>query len=304
MRKGGFAEHSNRGALPLRRASRTESAHDGDAVQLMYTVVGGAIQTLTLPRASTCVLPGIPWGAFDELLTPAFWRGQAWQHDLLGTYRDLRLGRTLIEELAACLLGGFGMRAELGLTAFSRLRDRGLLVGCPSPQALEAVLSEPFIIDGRSRGYRFPRQKARYLSACLRQLDQVEPHASDVALRDQLALLPGIGLKTASWIVRNHRGSSQVAIIDVHILRAGRRMGLFTEAQQPQDHYRELEAAFLKFADAIEVPAARLDALMWDYMRRFSASIPAAPALRALNAGAQARRPPSRQRPGAVRAPG
>jgi thermostable 8-oxoguanine DNA glycosylase len=238
----------------------------------MYTVVDGVLQKLTLPRASACVLPGIPWGAFDELLTPAFWRGQAWQHELLGTYRDLRLGRTLSEELAACLLGGFGMRAELGLAAFARLRERGLLVGCPSSQSLEAALSEPFIIDGRPIGYRFPRQKARYLSACLRQLEQVELHASDAALRDELALLPGIGLKTASWIVRNYRGSSRVAIIDVHILRAGRRMDLFTEDQEPQRHYRELEDAFLRFADALKVPAAKLDALMWDYMRRFGNS--------------------------------
>jgi thermostable 8-oxoguanine DNA glycosylase len=273
-------------------------------VQLMYTVVDGVLRELALPRANTCVLPGIPWGAFEELLTPAFWRGQAWQHALLGTYEDLRLGRTLIEEMAACLLGGFGMRAELGLAAFARLRDRGLLVGCPSSLILEAALSEPFVIYGRPCGYRFPRQKARYLSACLRQLNETEVHASDAALRDQLALLPGIGLKTASWIVRNHRGSSQVAIIDVHILRAGRRMGLFTEDQEPQRHYRELEAAFLKFADAIEVPAATLDALMWDYMRRFQASIPTASVFRKLSVGARAARHPRRQHPEAVQLPG
>ncbi len=265
---------------------------DGEAVQqLMYTVVGDALQSLPLPPASACVLPGIPWGAFDELLTPAFWRGQVWQHELLGTYRELRLGRTLVEELAACLLGGFGMRAELGLAAFSRLRARGLLVERPSAQRLEAALSEPFIIEGRPCGYRFPRQKARYLSACLRQLEEVDLGASDAELRDSLARLPGIGLKTASWIVRNHRGSNAVAIIDVHILRAGRSMGLFSEEQEPQRHYRELEAAFLKFADALEVPAATLDALMWDYMRR-------------LSVGARAAPPPSRPRPGAGRLPG
>ena len=48
---------------------------------------------------------------------------------------------------------------------------------------------------------------------------------SPVALRDWLLAIPGIGPKTASWIVRNRTGSSAVAIIDVHILRAGTSAG-------------------------------------------------------------------------------
>jgi hypothetical protein len=126
-------------------------------VQVMYSVMGGAVQKLPLPQPDSHVLPGIPWGAFDELLTPAFWRGQAWQHEKLGSYRDLRLGRTLSEEVAACMLGGFGMKAELGLAAFARLRDQGLLVGTPTVEALEVALSRPFVIHSRTCGYRFPR---------------------------------------------------------------------------------------------------------------------------------------------------
>ena len=82
--------------------------------------------------------------------------------------------------------------------------------------------------------------------------------------------LPGIGAKTASWIVRNHRGSDAVAIIDIHILRAGRHIGVFPVSWQPQRHYTQLECAFLKFAEALGVRASLLDALIWDYMRRIS----------------------------------
>jgi hypothetical protein len=122
-------------------------------------------------------------------------------------------------------------------------------------------------------------------------------------LRDRLAELPGIGLKTASWIVRNYRGSSEVAIIDVHILRAGRHIGLFAQDQEPQRHYRELEAAFLAFATALEVPAAMLDGLMWDYMRRLPASILVSTSTRKLKGNVPSRQRPSREHLQAVPGP-
>jgi len=240
--------------------------------QVMYATLDGRQHRLVLPTATSLLMPGVTWGRFDELLTPAFWRGQAWQHDSLGTYRDVRLGRTLVEEVAACLLGGFGMPAELGLSAFARLRDRGLLRASTSAADLERSLSEPLLIGERIRSYRFPRQKARYLAACLRELHSLPESESDVELRNQLTDLPGIGFKTASWIVRNHRSSSAVAVIDVHILRAGQYIGLFSREWNPQSHYKMLEEEFLRFAKALAVPAAQLDALIWDYMRRLSSA--------------------------------
>jgi thermostable 8-oxoguanine DNA glycosylase len=242
-------------------------------MQTMYAVLDGAICHLQLPPPKTSVLPNIRWGSFDELLTPAYWKGQAWQHQRLGTYQDLRLGRSLIEELAACLLGGYGMPAELGLAAYRRLRDRGLLIAVPKVKEVERALSEPFLTPGgQRRHYRFPHQKARYLVASLKELLEIEPPADDLALRNLLMTFPGIGPKTASWIVRNHRGSDAVAIIDVHILRAGRHLGLFPTSWEPQRHYIQLESAFIQFATALGVRAAILDALMWDYMRRLTAS--------------------------------
>ena len=243
----------------------------GDAMQKMYAVVEGTICQLLLPTSDSQLLPGIRWGSFDELLTPAYWKGQAWQHERLRTYDDLRLGRSLIEELAACLLGGYGMPAELGLAAFRRLRDRGLLATVPTIAEVENALAEPFVTpQGLTRHYRFPRQKALYLAASLQAMEHIEPPRSDVALRDLLMELPGIGPKTASWVVRNHCGSDAVAIIDIHILRAGRHIGLFPVSWQPQRHYIQLESAFLEFATALGVRTSLLDALIWDYMRRIT----------------------------------
>jgi len=233
----------------------------------MHACVGGGIQHFELPDPSDCVLPGVPWGAFDELSTPAYWAGQAWQHTMLGNFQDHSLGRTLAEELAACLLGGYGMPAEVGLNAYQRIRSLGLLDRIPDASILEIELSRPMMIKGRQWTYRFPRQKARYLAGSLQGLSDVDQCADDVSLRNQLTQLPGIGLKTASWIVRNLRRSNAVAIIDVHILRACRQMGVFDAELSPERDYITLENRFLIFADALGIPPSTLDGLMWNYMR-------------------------------------
>jgi thermostable 8-oxoguanine DNA glycosylase len=243
-------------------------APEGDAVQVMYAVFDGIVSELRIPPPDAPVLPRIPWGAFDDLLTPAYWKGQAWQHEHFGTYRNLRLGGTLLEEVTACLLGGYGMKAELGLAAFGRLREHGLLTPKTSAATLEKALATPFLLQGQLRRYRFPAQKAKYLGAFLAEVERFVEPDNDLQLRDGLAELPGIGLKTASWVVRNYRRSNAVAIIDIHVLRAGRHIGLFQADWIPQRHYAFLEEAFLRFSDALGVEAGILDGLIWDYMRR------------------------------------
>ena len=236
-------------------------------MQVMYTCVDGEIKQFELPDPGDWVLPGVVWGAFDQLMTPAYWAGQAWQHAFLRTYEDLSLGRSLAEELAACLLGGYGMPAALGLSAYQKLRSLGLLEGTPEASLLEDVLSEPMVIGNRQRMYRFPHQKARYLAGCLAGLSQIDQSLDDVAFRNSLTSLPGVGLKTASWIVRNMRQSNSVAIIDVHILRVCREMGVFAPKLSPERDYIALENEFLIFAEALGTPAFSLDGLIWSYMR-------------------------------------
>ena len=150
-------------------------------------------------RSDSSSFPGPPslyypefCGGVDELSTPAYWAGQAWQHAMLRTYEDLSLGRSLAEELAACLLGGYGMPAAVGLMAYKRVRELGLLEIKPADVTIEAVLSEPVFVDGRNWTYRFPRQKAKFLSQCLQRLDEIDTTSDDIAFRNQLTRLPGM----------------------------------------------------------------------------------------------------------------
>lgn len=221
-----------------------------------------------LPCPFTEVLPGVNWGLAEEIFTPAFWKYQAHMKRVSGQYCHYRLGRTLLEEVSVCLLGGYGMPAELGLAAFDRLKDQDLLSGWATADEIEQALSMPFVVFENLRNYRFARQKARYLSSALAELRESTLPKDEKACRDYLTTLNGIGPKTASWVVRNHFGSNAVAILDIHIVRAGIAIGIFDENADTARQYYQLEDQFLTFCLALEESASLLDALMWDYMRR------------------------------------
>jgi thermostable 8-oxoguanine DNA glycosylase len=223
---------------------------------------------LSLPAPDTEVMSNVVWGRFEDVFTPAFWAAQAWM-DSSHTDGNFSLGRSLAEELVACLLGGHGAPAEVGLAAFQRvathLREHG-----PTLSHATAIdlLSRPLAVNGRWVRYRFANTRARYLVGSLQALPHIqESELDDTELRNRLCALPGIGLKTASWIVRNQRGSDQVAILDVHIMRAGIMMGVFEKGSSPARGYLGLEARFLTFCRAVGVRPSQMDAVMWRTMR-------------------------------------
>lgn len=138
------------------------------------------------------------------------------------------------------------------------------------PSAFFAALRGPFVIFGRARAirYRFAAQRAMRLSeATAYFLSQGPPPRAALDLREWLLGIPGVGLKTASWIVRNQLGSDEVAIVDVHLWRAGVRAGIFPDNWRLPRDYCRFERAFLLFARVGGVPPSGLDALIWDEQR-------------------------------------
>ncbi len=216
------------------------------------------------------VVPGVRYGRQEWVPTPAFWVAMA---DLEGDEVDDYVsskGTPLAEDLAFCLLGGYGVKMELNRAAWERLNGAGALRAdqVPSPAEFEALLSEPLLVNGRLQKYRYPRQRAGRLNFALESIRTTPPDTNDpIAFRNSMMRLPGIGPKTASWIVRNHVGSDDVAILDVHVLRAGKMIGLFPEAYRLPRDYEALERKFLTFAQALRVRASVLDAIMWREMR-------------------------------------
>lgn len=230
----------------------------------------GVEHDVLLPPPEAELLSGINWGNPCELFTPAYWYAQYLMRGAVNTKSGgHRIGQTFAEELTACILGGYGIPAEIGLAAFCRLREESLISGlCTDQQVLERRLQEPLWVQGRFVKYRFWRKKAMYLSAAFGAIKTQEFSTSDaLMLKTRLMALPGVGPKTASWVVRNWLGSDQVAILDIHVVRAGLLMNLFSPEDDVARDYPSMEAKFISFSQALGVPTSDLDALIWGMMR-------------------------------------
>lgn len=230
------------------------------------SVCSGTISIcVELPPADREVLPGVCWGAIEAFSTPAHWAYQVLARRIESRVIRYRLGNSLREEVGACLLGGHGIPASVGVAAFEQLRAKGAFNGKRRSEAMiYAWLSEPLAVDGRTVRYRFARQKAGYLAAALRKLDGAcLPESSGRALRDALLAFPGVGYKTASWIARNWLDADDVAILDIHILRAGVVGGFLDPELTVERHYRELEEQFLSFSRGLGVRPSELDSVIW-----------------------------------------
>jgi thermostable 8-oxoguanine DNA glycosylase len=224
-----------------------------------------AVFNIEFPTPETEVLPGVPWGSIDAFPTPAYWAYQVFAQRIQGNRINYKLGETLKEEVGACLLGGHGIPANVGLAAYHHVKQKGAFgERPPTEEMLLQWLSEPLSVEGRNIHYRFAKQKARYLAAALQKLAvEKAPLSSGKALRNWLLSVPGIGYKTASWVARNWLDADDVAILDIHILRAG-LLGKFLQSNLTVErHYLELEEQFLRFSEGLGVRASELDALIW-----------------------------------------
>lgn len=238
--------------------------------QIVHRRVDHDWEALSLPAPEEPLLPGVPWGRVDQLFTPAFWAAQAWLRQEEFDQFQYKLGNTLHEEVAACLLAGYGIPSEVGISAFRALRHRGLLDGrSASAEEIYEILRGPFQLGRRSFRYRFAKQKSIYLSEYLREAHPLNPPTTDAsAFRQWLLRFRGIGMKIASWITRNWLGSDSVAVIDVHVYRAGLLARVFNKNTTIPRDYLSLERKYLEFAHAINVRASILDCLIWTQMRQ------------------------------------
>ena len=209
----------------------------------------------------------VRWGQPWQFDTPAYWVAQA---EMFHPVDNSRIGSNLEEEVAACILGGYGLPARVGARAFGAVRDAGLLNGDRPVTAIEVerVLRVPLLMGDRRVRYRFPHQRAHRLAGALAGLRAGRPPHAGVELRDWLLRLPGVGPKTAGWVARNHTGTDDVAIIDVHVLRAGRRAGVFDAAWTAMRDYQRCEALFIAWARFGGVRASVLDACIWSQLSK------------------------------------
>lgn len=202
------------------------------------------------------------WGNEWQWASACYWTNRARRRHVAPG--EFRLGSNVMEELAVCILGGYGMPAAVGLAAFAAVRDADLLHHTTDAHEIEGVLRTPLRVGDRSIRYRFPRQRAQRLAAALAHL-QEHPLPTDAReARDALAHAPGVGPKTASWVVRNQFDSDEVAILDIHLCRAGEAAGVFDREWKLARDYARFESFFLAWANHAKVRPSVLDACIWD----------------------------------------
>ena len=102
------------------------------------------------------------------------------------------------------------------------------------PEELEALI--------RSTG--FYKNKARHIMGACRVI--AEQHGGNVpSTMEALAVLPGIGRKTANVILDTAFGKNEGVVVDTHVLRVSKRLGL-SQASNPVRMERELMTLFPK----------------------------------------------------------
>ena len=188
----------------------------------------------------------------------------------------------LRDELLFCLLGGFGVAYEHNRSAAGIIPDldpfsedwlneelRENVV-----RALMLPQFEPRKLDGNLRRYRFPRSKASAIVRARQWLFENAPLFDRLSAiskakdhRELICECSGIGLKTASWILRNLGLGSDLAIVDIHVLRAlsdSRRVP--HTIRLPRD-YEVAEGAFLKWCAELDASPAAFDLFVWHWQR-------------------------------------
>ena len=238
--------------------------------QTVLWLSGGRVVRRQLPDPDALVLDGVPWGRHERIFTPAYWVSQVWMHHLDGPgVSPFHSRGSLEEEVVFCMLSGFGVRAEVARAAFEACRDQRLIASrCTDPGRWSAVLGQPLVVAGRSTRYRYPNQKASYLADAMAKLQAgvIDTRGGRI-LRDSLLRIKGCGRKTAGFIARNYLDTDEIAILDIHVVRAGLLMGLFSPGDRVERDYDRMERRFLDFCYAAGVRPAMLDCVIWTQMR-------------------------------------
>ena len=186
------------------------------------------------------------------------------------------------DELLFCLLGGFGITYEHGRSACNTIRQlRPFSDEWNDEDLFEAMLAalmrpqfEPRRTDGSFRRYRFPRQKATVIMKARKWVQsqgRLEEHLLQLgSAKDRRRLLsecPGVGFKTASWVLRNLGLGDELAIIDIHVLPALVDAKRIPDGIQIPKDYEMAEEAFIAWCDELDAPSAAFDLFVWHWQR-------------------------------------
>ncbi len=185
-------------------------------------------------------------------------------HARLKEFKEIlqRSEEEVFAELCFCLLTPQSS-AKVCWDAVLRLRGKGLLLKGDSGE-LEPLL----------RDVRFNDSKSRYIVEARTLFSkngfQLKSHMTSFLnpfeLREWLVEnVKGLGYKEASHFLRNIGLGEEFAILDRHILRNLKDLGVLPEVPRSltKKRYLEIEEKVRRFSKEIGIPMADLDLLLW-----------------------------------------
>lgn len=136
----------------------------------------------------------------------------------------------------------------------------------------------PKHIDGAAAGHRFPNQahsrltalfsnESRLLKEAVSQLSTIENVKEE---RKRFAdAIPGIGPKQSSFLFCLAGYGQEIAVLDRHILRYSKMLGLVTNIAPPTTwkKYEDIEFKFIEYAERNSISADALDIAIWITMK-------------------------------------
>ena len=92
--------------------------------QTAFIAAGRSLFQVELPHENDEVLPNVKWGCAAGFPSVSYWLYRVFERRLTNTSLNYKLGKSLLEEVGACLLGGHGIPAEKGLAAYEHMKSK------------------------------------------------------------------------------------------------------------------------------------------------------------------------------------
>ncbi|RJS72670.1 N-glycosylase/DNA lyase [ANME-2 cluster archaeon] len=171
--------------------------------------------------------------------------------------------KAIFAELVFCILTPQS-KARVCWAAVENLLDKNLLLKGESDQIL-----------GELHGVRFKYKKSEYVVEARDKLSidgkiaiksRISRFSDVCDAREWLVRnVKGIGYKEASHFLRNIGFGENLAILDRHILKNLRSLGVIAEIPDSlsRRRYLEIERGMMEFADRVKIPMSHLDLVMW-----------------------------------------
>ncbi len=174
-------------------------------------------------------------------------------------FYEIASEKDLFAEMAFCLLTPQS-KAKVCWKAVEKMKDSGVLYKGSAEEI------EPYL-----KGVRFYRTKAKRIVKARKKFygkirKTVESFDNVKKLRDFLVKnVDGYGYKEASHFLRNIGFGKHLAILDRHILKNLKELGVIDEVPKSmtRKRYLEIEEKMKEFCERVGIPMDHLDLVLW-----------------------------------------